>query len=233
MGASLTCNCFAGACEGFTIKRLQCCPDADKKSSRHQGVVYATNNGPQQFVLLSTPFIQIKEWIVLENVPFNTVTLFFADKEGKIRALLHHEPHDVMHRLATDEKSVDLSCDAHLGELVEDLLPPHLRAPIIRFMKDTLDGTFFQLHCLFNTVAKLIRTYPIADYNDRIVAGVMIIGAFTPSFDDQLQQYVLNGPPEQQMATPADTPAPAAEDLPSTRHLGRRNEKRKKPVNTL
>lgn len=247
MGANISCHFCEQACESATIKQLMCCHG--KSDARTQGLVYVAAHGPQQFVLLNTPFIAIKDWIVMDNMPFDTVTVFFRDPAGHMRALLHHEPHDVLHRMCvteppkgdTETKNVKEEeneneshpgCDIHQGALVEELLPPHLRAPILRFMADTLDGTFFQMHGLFNSVAKLIRTYPIADYNNQIIGGIMIVGTFTPSFDQQLQQYVLNqsgsgvggggggnGPSPVAMT---ETTESMVAEFPSTQHLGRK-----------
>lgn len=232
----------------------------------------ATKGGPEHFVLLNTPFMETGDWIVVDDLPLDTVTVFFEDHASNIRILLHHEPHNIMDRISafrrpsasdkkcevTDDSSSQLESDerCYQGELIESILPEHLKAPIIRFMRDTLEGTYYQMHGLFNNTPKLIRTFPITDYNHIIVGGIMIIGAFNAKFDTELQQFVLNtrsAPVPQTMDDEeiedqsADTKNEKhlkqeqlrqeqeqenlkheVEALPATNYLGRRNENMKK-----
>jgi hypothetical protein len=263
MGGQLSCHFCEGSCEGSTFRKMICntwccCYKSEEKrrdkEARKRGVVYVNTRGVEQFVLLNTPFIEVKEWVVLDDIPFTTITMFFEDPEGNMRLVMHHEPHDVLHRMSRESKSTVLltspvandstgsddessaanikfleeKCEAHQGALVEDVIAPHLRAPIIKFMRDTLEGTYYQMHGMFNSTAKLIRTFPVSDYNNVVVGGIMMIGAFTPTFDDQLQQFVLNTVPTPDLEN-ADIESLNEEDLdeevgkiPSTAHLGRK-----------
>jgi hypothetical protein len=257
MGGQFSCHFCERACENSTFKKwicnMWCCghKNNEKKRTeelRRRRVVYVNKRGIEQFVLLNTAFVEMKEWVLLDELPFNTFTMFFQDPEGRMRIVVHHEPHDQLHRISNETKSTTLlttannvenalpireeKCVIHQGALVEDVLAPHLRAPIIKFMTDTLNGTYYQMHGMFNSTPKLIRTFPITNYNNTVVAGVMMIGCFTPSFDndDQIKQFVLNTPvsnshPEHSDLEESITDKNLHDELqniPSTVHLGRR-----------
>jgi len=256
-------NCIGiHCCEGgsITIKkcssRLWCCcrdkeegTDSDDASGDgvHE-VVYLTAPGPDQFVLLNTPFVEVDRWVRKEQLPFNTTTVFFKDEDGELRVLMHHDPHDRRHRTSSSTSSssnllqhqaggdtprtspsAPPPCEVNEGVLVTDILPVHLHVPIIRFMEDTLDGMLYQMHGLFNTVAKLIRTFPIFNSTNQVVGGIMIIGPFTPTPDgDRLDQFALNlpggedtednGPPRQEMRECNEEASPY--NMPPTKHMG-------------
>ena len=239
----LDCHFCENSCEGASIKKcsskIWCCckydnEEEEDENHKNKGVIYVNTTGIDQFVLLQTPFIECKEWMVLDDIPFNTTTMFFRDPNGDIRAAIHHEPHDIRHRMSSIDIE-DQTCNIHEGILVESILPNHLKIPILRFMEDTLDGTFYQMHGLFNSAAKLIRTFPIFDYNNTVVGGLMIIGPFTPTFNQELQQFVLNDretvlvPDRQNMDNSDETidnePIPQYEFMPPTKHMGLKKKK--------
>lgn len=238
---SFNCN----FCEGFTIHRCSssiwcCCQKQDSdEGEEDREVVYVNGDGPDQFVLLNTPFSECKEWIILDDIPFSTTTVFFKDNEGSIRVLMHNEPHDMRYRTNShgtrndssdhglERKSSGLH-ECRGGIRVSEILAPHLRTPLIRFMEDTLEGTFYQMHALFNSSAKLIRTFPIFDYSNTVIGGMMIIGPISTFSDDEIQQFVLKrqeGPPAQDMV---ESPPHDFDIMPSTKHMGMQSL-RKKP----
>lgn len=188
-----------------------CCCKPPSDSANARGVVYVASRGPEQFVLLSTPYMQIRETFEEKDLKLSTITLFYKDPEGKIRAVLHHEPHDVLQRMSLGAEP-DEKCDLKQSVPLEDFLPEHLKAPIMRFAAETLDGVYFQMHGLFSSVAKLIRTMPLSDSNGRVVAGLMIIGPLTFSYDNALQQFVINE---------RNNSISEVDQVPPTRHLGR------------
>jgi len=241
----INCHFCTGACEDMSIQNLFCCPSKPTEENKLDALVYVTAQGPQQFVLINTPFIEVKDWIVWDSIPFNTVTVFFKDADDKLRALLHHQPHEIIHRMSPHRSSSALptsvelkdetkvptptgSCEMSEGQLVDDLLPPHLKAPITRFMLDTLEGTWFQMCGLFNSAAKLIRTFPITDYNNHIVAGIMIIGPVSPQFEDKMQQCNPGPRSPRTVAMSENTEVSDIPEFPSTKHLGRKQTSRRR-----
>jgi hypothetical protein len=95
------------------------------------------------------------------------------------------------------------NCNVFEGALVADILPPHLLEPITRFMFDTLDNTYYQMHAMFSGNPKMIRTLPVKDCHGQVVFGIMIIGPNAVPYDQKLQRYVGDGeeegPPQQSM----------------------------------
>lgn len=239
----MTLNLNFNCCENMrdiVFKKPACCSQNHSEDNL-RGLVY-TANGIESFTLLQTPFVEVKDFVLTEDIPFHTVTVFYKDKNDDIRIVLHHEPHDPAHRIShhrhspqdaaseeTDDTDDDSKltttecnrarCEIHQGRLAKELLPQHLRGPLIKFMMDTLDGTYYQLQGLFNASSKMIRTFPIIDHNDRILSGMMIIGAvslFEVDSDNVKDgDHSPAGPESQSMVA----------SIPSTRHMGKHRKK--------
>ena len=208
MGANFACH----FCEN-TKKPFDCCTRANFKLNNcfcccvgNSNVHEPTNgiNITEQLVLLPNQF-KCDNWIILDDIPFTTTTVFFHDTEKRLRALIHHEPRERLHRLSIGNKTEEQKAyDVQCGELLEDILPAHVRAHLMYIMNDTLiEGHYYQLNGLFNGQSRLIRTFPLPDSNGKIVAGVMMIGIFTQAFNSQLNQFVIN-PSRLGVPTPVD-----------------------------
>jgi hypothetical protein len=206
-------NCHV--CEEVNIDRLNCnglCHGEDEDNKK--GVVLVHTEGQNQFVVLNTPFVELTKWIVNEDLDLSTFTVFFRDDQKNIRCIVHHEPHD-RHFSLSHYLPEQKECEVHQGILFEDLFPPHLRKHMLRFMDDTLKGTYYQMHALFNSVAKLIRTFPIVDYNNNVVGGIMMVGTFSEYVDNQILG-----------STPADDPPESQEmSLDTNKNLAKKNKK--------
>ena len=188
-------------CEN-TKKPFDCCPRSSFKlencvcccSGKPSG---NANDSPvtfDQVVLFPTDYDCV-EWVGMYDLPFTSTTVFFKDPDGRIRTLVHHEPHERAHRLSRAEQKREgpLECDANIGQLVEDILPKSLCLPLLKLMNGTInEGGYYQANMLFNGTSKLIRTFPLPDPDQNIIAGVMLIGMFTQNYDNTLKKYVLN-----------------------------------------
>lgn len=189
-------------CEN-TKKPFDCCP---KSSLKLQNCICCCSGPPKasesaqpvtvdQVVLFPTDYDCV-EWVGMTDLPFTSTTVFFKDPDGRIRTLVHHEPHERAHRLSRTEAATadeKQTCDANVGVLVEDLLSKSLCLPLLKLMNGTIDeGGYYQANMLFNGTSKLIRTFPLSDPDQNIIAGVMLIGMFTQNYDSTLQKYVLN-----------------------------------------
>ena len=206
MGANVSMHCFEN-----TQKPFDCCTKSKfrmhdcfccyKPPPVHDP--HYCPNVMDQLVLLPNQF-KCDCWIVLDDIPFTSVTVFFMDSEKRLRALIHNEPHERIHRLSIhqdehENKERDKLPDVKGGLLMEDILPAHVRVPLMYIMTDTINnGHYYQLNGLFHGVSRLIRTFPLPDADGNIVAGVMMIGIFTQKYDKQLNQFVLNPRDSQQ-----------------------------------
>ena len=224
MGGSLTCHILESKNLNPTFcPNCVCCVRRPETS----GVLWASSAGPaDQFVLLSTPFIELKQFLPVSDLATTTSLLFYRDAEGELRVLHFHQPHDAAWRigLAPDE-----ACEVQTGQKAVDVFPPHLRLPMEQFMLETLTGRYYQLHALFNNANKMIRTMPISDYTGKVQAGLILVGPFSPSYDKELHQYVLNSsPPSQAMLADAAEAHPTWS--PGDHDLARRHRRRQKVI---
>ena len=226
MGGTLSFSCLQGA----TFESLKCWCCASKKPA--QGVVYVSRGLQQSFILLDTPFLPVKDFIVTEDLPKNTLTWFYKDSSGRIRSVMHHESHEVGHRLSVDAVPPEDGCDANIGSLLEDILPGVLKVPLLKFMSDTLDGTHYQLHGLFSATPMMIRTTPVIDHEGKVVCGLLQIGEYHPVYDEHLNRFVLNRQPVENAPPRVEVPPEEQkkrksidqeiEEFPATAHMGRK-----------
>lgn len=147
------------------------------------------------------------EWFRASDIPYMTTTLFFEDKDGDIRLMLHHAPHEDGHALFKAEHKDESGCEVHQGRLAKTLFPDPFKNSFLHIMRQVLEEEMYhEFPAYINGSIRTVVAMPIIDRNNQVSAGLLTIGPFHAAWDrassDASLQGGEDGPMQQSMAEP-------------------------------
>lgn len=192
----LTVNC----CEGFTIKRLfcSCASSSQKKQKSKKSDELLYMDYKQSIVVLSTPQLNIPNYIHFDQLPLTDQDEFQYDKRGIIRFTSlsgHGHYHEKLLKHA-DCKSTNDLC----GRRIDECMPDYIYKFFQHIYPPTLKGQFLQLTINWGGILLLVRTFPIFNNRRKVVAGKAVISPPPPLLDGHfdINNFVLPKIPRRQ-----------------------------------
>jgi len=209
---SLTVNCF----ENLSIKSLMCACCKPKDPDTTVKLANANN----QIVILATPSIEFPELAVYEDLPITDIIVFSNDEMGHTRftsvqgqsllrgILCATSAPELDGKMVSKVKVGEVKKQSvlpeykyinikpkHLNDIIgrklEDVLPDYLSRFLLPIFRQTLQGNYIQIVCLWLGTTLLLRTLPILNFKRAVVGGICILTPYNTDFNGDVNRFAI------------------------------------------
>lgn len=191
----------------FCPKHCFCCCHKKRKKARDHDHDDTVSHG---IVVLSTPPIEIRDFLVFEEVTMSDLFVFGIDELNEIRFASVQGPHllrAILHqpvsprspqgpRTETKEKkevppALPRKTEELAGKTLKEVLPPRVVRFLLPIFQDTIRGSFVQITVLWLGDTLLLRTFPIRSHTGSVIGGTAVMCPYDPEFSQDIHRFTL------------------------------------------
>ena len=178
LSANFTC------CQQFTLDKLFCCP-TNKKNDPNSTLMYM--DMAKNISIFEAPDVEIKQLLLPKDLPATDIHTFMLDSDNDL-IFTTIQNHTLFQN--TEIKSVD----ELIGKKIKLVVPDYLNRFLQPIYHQTIQGNFLKLCILGGLVPiRIIRTFPIFDYNKiNVLGGMAIIAPLSMELSGDINKFALN-----------------------------------------
>jgi len=181
------------------------CLDSGKSKSTSSSF----NNARRPIVVLSTPPVEFKEFVLFADVSNTEMVIFANDEENvqrfitvqgdyimqSIRAAYDLDNKAPVKRKAKAKIEVKINCPQDLtGRKLIDVLPNFALEFLLPMYQQTLTGHYLQTVLMWLEDTILMRTFPIFDAQKNVVGGCAVSCPYNTKFNGDISRYIIKVP---------------------------------------
>lgn len=170
---SVNFKCF-DACQTGDFMCCQSC----KTGNSEEVMVYCNK---KNITILSAQSTDVDYYADFSELQDTEQYIFTPDKTNNVRYAL------VSHHNGGEHKTNDL-----IGKTIGEICPEDIQNFLIPIIAQTLKGNYYSLCTLMNSETRLIRSFPVWDHNNRVIAAIYISSPWHEILNrDRLTEFVM------------------------------------------